>query len=115
MDWQQLEAGLNYQDNCRQVVENFAGRKPVTKKDISQKAETVRSLEANGLRLISDVLLGEILIDDGRLTKDQVIGALEVQRATGLRIGEVLVQIGACDWDDVQYGVQVQGQIRRYA
>jgi hypothetical protein len=57
--------------------------------------------------------LGEVLVQMGFTTQAQVQEALEVQKATGVRIGEVLVSMGAVNWKQVRRAVEVQEQLRR--
>ena len=70
--------------------------------------------DLSSLRLMSDVLLGEILIERGIISKQQLEHGLSTQRATGMRIGEALVNHGFCGWDQVEMGIRIQGQRRRY-
>jgi len=142
--WEQVQAGLRYQDGCRQVVENFVdartqdgkskepqknGLNPtgapkeleLGKPKLDLAAPSSRGLDVAGpkgdlssLRLMSDVLLGEILIERGIITKAQLEKGLGTQRATGMRIGEALVNHGFCGWDQIEMGIRVQGQRRKY-
>ena len=114
--WAQLEEGLKYQDACRQLVEGVTQTRPAP----SQGPEPPKTLELDvatdgGLQLMSDVSLGEILVRNQLVTKDQLANALARQRGSGMRIGEVLVDSGACNWDQINYAIQLQGQLRRYA
>ena len=140
--WEQVQAGLRYQDGCRQVVENFvdtrtqdgaqqelqvAGPNEAPRKlelgtpgpDVA--APQAKPLDVAGpkgdlgsLRLMADVLLGEILIERGIISKAQLEQGLSTQRATGMRIGEALVNLGFCGWDKVEMGIRLQGQRRKY-
>jgi hypothetical protein len=67
----------------------------------------------SSLRLVSDLVLGEVLVQLGHAKPDQVDRALRVHRATGRRIGEALVEIGAVTWDQIEHGVRVQDHLRR--
>jgi type IV pilus assembly protein PilB len=46
--------------------------------------------------------LGEMLVDAGTITLDQLQEALEGQRETGARLGETVVELQFCSEDDVQ-------------
>ena len=117
--WPQIEDALQYQDSCRQLVEGVSERRqqnnaprPATKLKFKISADSELQ---NGLRLVSDALLGDVLMKNKAITQEQLDLGLQNQRATGLRIGEALVNLGFCDWRDVDYAIQVQGQMRRYA
>ncbi len=58
-------------------------------------------------------LLGEILVKTGSITREQLNEGLKVRRATGLRIGEALVQIGACEWPAIRKAVRAQESMRQ--
>jgi len=46
--------------------------------------------------------IGQILIEKGVVTEEQILQALEIQREKPqVRIGEVLVEMGAATWDDI--------------
>lgn len=63
-------------------------------------------------RTNQDALLGEILVQLGTISPEQMEQALEVQRASGIRIGEALVQLGAARWTDVESAVRTQNELR---
>ena len=46
--------------------------------------------------------LGEMLVDAGMITLDQLQEALEIQRETGKRLGEVIIEAEMSTEDDVQ-------------
>jgi hypothetical protein len=139
--WEQVQAGLRYQDGCRQVVEHFVDTStqsaqseqppaPIpaeAKKELELAAPTRGAgshstpLDVSGpkkdigsMRLMSDVLLGEILIERGIISRAQLEKGLGAQRATGMRIGEALVNQGFCGWDQIEMGIRIQGQRRKY-
>ena len=49
---------------------------------------------ANASRVISDMLLGEVMVRMGHIQSEHIDKALEVQRQTGLKFGEALVKLG---------------------
>lgn len=63
---------------------------------------------AEGLRLINDMMLGEILIQLGVLNREKVDAAIKTQKATSMRFGEALVHLGAASWKDVENGLRLQ-------
>ncbi len=66
-----------------------------------------------GLRLINDMLLGEILIQLGVLSPEKVDAAVKTQKATSMRFGEALVHLGAASWKDVENGLRLQDHLSR--
>ncbi len=107
---EQLQEGLAYQDACRKIRENYV--EPTNKKvpDIG-----LLTMQLPGLKLVGEVLLGEILVERGAITRKQLERALDVQRATGVRIGEALVQTGSATWDQIENALRIQGQRRKRA
>ena len=49
--------------------------------------------------------IGNFLVEQGLITKDDVKSALEVQKKGG-KLGEVLVQIGKFTWEDLAQVLQ---------
>lgn len=64
------------------------------------------------LKLVSDMLLGDLLLRMGKITQQELETGLRAQRATGLRIGEALVQAGIATWKDVEEALRVQNERR---
>ena len=54
------------------------------------------------------VLLGEILIQRNRATREQVAEALKIQKAKGGFIGEILVNLGVLDERDIVVALVIQ-------
>ena len=54
------------------------------------------------------VLLGEILIQRKRITREQLEGALQIQKQKGGFIGEILVDLGALDERDIVVALVIQ-------
>jgi len=116
IEWGQLEEGLKYQDACRNLVEGVAE----TQRSHTAGPPAPKKLELDpdydrGLKLMSDVMLGEVLVRNSLITQEQLEAGLAAQRGSGMRIGEALVNMGACTWKDVRHAIQLQGQMRRYA
>ena len=108
--WEQVVEALNYQDACMQLRasarEKSGGRTPVYSE--------IETLEAKSLRLVSDIMLGQVMLERGMISQKALDTALASQRASGMRIGEALVQTGACTWDQVEAGLRLQAQRRKY-
>ncbi|MEM7311159.1 MAG: hypothetical protein AAF682_31115 [Planctomycetota bacterium] len=62
-----------------------------------------------------ETLLGQIMVSKGMVAQEKLDLALKVQRASGLRVGEALVDIGATNWDAVEQAVELQGRLRKAA
>lgn len=58
-----------------------------------------------GALLRQQTLLGEILIDEGLISREKLEDALRLQKR---RLGEILVEIGACRTEDLDRAVQLQ-------
>jgi type IV pilus assembly protein PilB len=54
------------------------------------------------------VLLGEILIQRKRITREQLEGALQTQKGNGGFIGEILVNLGIIDERDIVVALVIQ-------
>lgn len=65
------------------------------------------------LRLVTEMMLGEVLVIQGVITQEQLEQGLRVQRSTGMRIGEALVSGGAATWDDIKRGLEYQELSRK--
>ena len=56
-------------------------------------------------------LLGEILVRLGTITAEQLAQACKRHQASGVRLGETLVAMGATDWDGISKALGIQKQI----
>lgn len=101
----QVADALNYQAACRRTRESLPSE-PAT----VSKAEP----RGTGLKLMGEVLLGEILVERGTITRRQLERALDVQKSTGLRIGEALVKMGATTQEHIDHALRTQSQDRRF-
>jgi len=63
---------------------------------------------SDDLRLVTEMMLGEVLLNMGRITQSQLEEGLQLQRAAGLRIGEALVQTGAVDQQTIRVALRAQ-------
>jgi len=86
--------------------------KPERRVELSAPAGSpTLQLAGPGRASMNSKLLGEILIRLGTITPEQRDRARAMQQATGVRLGEALVSIGATDWDGVTKGLTIQKQI----
>jgi hypothetical protein len=63
--------------------------------------------------VMSDMLLGQILLQRGQILEEHIHQAMKVQRTTPLRFGDVLVKIGACTRQQVSDALAHQASLRR--
>lgn len=52
--------------------------------------------------------LGSVLISLGKVTREQVVEALEIQKQTREKLGEILVKLGYCTEDDVTTALSIR-------
>lgn len=69
-------------------------------------------VKEGSLRMVTDQCLGDILIQTGTATAEDVAEGLKAQRATGVRIGEALVMLGKVTWEQVESAVRLQQKLR---
>jgi len=63
--------------------------------------------------LITDMVLGQVMVLLNMLSEEDVIEALHLQRKTGQRIGEAFVELGKATWDQVNSAVRLQEYVKR--
>jgi len=86
---------------------------PNTKRIELSASSSVSSLKlmGHGQAKHNSKLLGEILFRLGTISREQLEQARGIQHASGVRLGEALVTIGATDWDGITQGLGIQKQI----
>lgn len=57
--------------------------------------------------------LGELMFEQGIVTREQLDYALRMQRAAGLRLGEALIQLGYASREQVRQALLLQEKMRR--
>jgi hypothetical protein len=57
---------------------------------------------------VQSILLGEILVHNGKIDRKALAEALNLQRKQGLRLGDALVELGWASWADVAEGLRIQ-------
>ncbi|MEM7305069.1 MAG: hypothetical protein AAF682_00295 [Planctomycetota bacterium] len=62
-----------------------------------------------------DMLFGDILLEHGFATQEQIDEALEEQLCTGVRVGEALIQAGVITWEQLLEAVETQSRLRHVA
>ena len=62
---------------------------------------------------LNDMMLGEVMIQLGFVTTEQVDQALKMMAETGRKFGEALVEIGAATPEDVAQGISLQGVLSK--
>ena len=61
-----------------------------------------------GLRTINDMALGEVMVQLGVITPDQIDLGLRHMTHTKKQFGETLVEMGFCTWEAVEQGLNLQ-------
>lgn len=77
--------------------------------------EPQESPVARALGMEADALLGEILRRTGAVGATDLALALDAQRGSGRRLGDVLVDQGACGWQQVEEARELQKRLRYVA
>jgi len=115
----QVREALSYQQACREAaLARKAGQVQLPQRTSpGQRVIKMSSPDGPdvslGLKLMTDVMLGEILMRGGVILQKQLDDALLCQRATGVRLGEALVAAGVCHWSDVEGALETQSKLRR--
>ena len=65
----------------------------------------------NGLRTMSELLLGQILIDNDKITRAQLVAALKLQAQEHVMIGQALVRLQHVDQVDVDEALEHQREL----
>ena len=77
-------------------------------KALSTGAKTEGTPAVGRARQLHAILLGEILVASGKITRKQLEQALEYQRNADVRLGEALVDLKLASWEDVAEAVRIQ-------
>ncbi len=120
----QVAQALDYQDSYMNLVQGVAERRTDGRKlELPAEQDGPRTpLKLQGeddsdgessLRLISDVMLGDVMVRHEIISESQLSKGLQCQRGTGMRLGEALVNLGFCTWSDVKRGLERQKSMRR--
>ncbi|MFT5291303.1 MAG: hypothetical protein ACI8QS_001700 [Planctomycetota bacterium] len=72
------------------------------------------SLTYQGARTMSELLLGQILIESGNLSRAQLVEALKHQTKEKVRIGEALVALGFVTKEQVDQAIQEQDALAEH-
>jgi|GEM_PF-3419569 len=96
---QELRNALDLREKARA----YAGRRG---------EETVHDPATLPFRQWQETLLGEILVSSRSITREELEGAVKIGRATGQRLGEVLVKHGKCDSQAMLEAVRLQELLR---
>lgn len=63
--------------------------------------------------VLNDALIGQILLQRGQVLEEHIQAAMRIQRSSGMRIGDVLVKMGACSRQQLAEAIHYQASIRR--
>jgi hypothetical protein len=100
----QVSEALTQQAALRRV------RKNARQESVFERNEPL----GTGLKIVGEVLLGELLLQRNVITRRQLERALEVQKKEGLRVGEALVKIGATTLEQIEQALKIQSRDRRF-
>jgi len=75
---------------------------------LSQGAQNAQESKFERANVLHGILLGEILVLMGRITRDQLKQGLEHQSLIGSRIGEALVELRFINWKDLDEAIRIQ-------
>lgn len=95
-----LPAGV--ESSLEQIVESKASSTP-----LSLSGETA-STTHSGLRTMSELLLGQILVDSGCIERAQLVAALKMQATEHILIGEALVKLGHLEPGQLEEALETQ-------
>ncbi len=101
----QVQRALEVQTRLRSAPASTPREPPIELKLDTQRERAMRRSQV--------LLLGEILLRQGALTKDQLELGLKRQRASGHHLGETLVEMGILTWDKLKMALQVQERLRK--
>ncbi len=114
--WDQIKLALRYQEENRgnSVLSINTGVGFAAASERKDAPITSRELGySDNLKVLSDVLLGEILVQNGLVTLEQLRLALTRQRANDMLIGEALIDIGAATPHDIEYALRLQKRMHK--
>ena len=100
-----IQSAVAYQENLRREASGDETPAPTAALPSFRPARS-------DLKLVSDMMLGDLLVKMGKITQEQLEFGLRAQRATGVRIGEALVQGGSTTWKDVEEALKIQNERR---
>jgi type IV pilus assembly protein PilB len=83
---------------------------PLSVPDVDSKLASKKDKKKKD-NFVSRRRLGELLIESGLLTSDQISSALEVQKRTGKRLGEVLVEMKVISEEEIAFALAMQLKI----
>ena len=109
----QIEEALRHQSSFRRIRGSLAESDPPASTQRVLKLDSPE-MRGTGLKLVGEIMLGEILIERNVITRRQLERALEVQKATGARIGEALVKMGATTHEHIEHALRLQGANRKF-
>ena len=110
--WEDVDNALRLQEHLSKT-NRLAQDGPTRLSMVSAKeGPPIQAFGSDHLNVLNDMMLGEEMIRMGTIDRPALQKALDVQSATGIRIGEALVEIGAATWDQVAEGVRMQERHR---
>jgi len=116
---EQIREALALQDSGRRGAMAMPARQVETEAyargggpRVIKMSPSLEDQKGTELKLMTDVMLGEVLMRSQIISQKDLDDALLCQRMTGARLGEALVQSGACLWNDVETALGMQARLR---
>lgn len=109
---EQIAGAVAYQDRLREEERSTRGEPERAPTRLELK---LSSKQRGFVQSMHSQVLGEVLIRQHAVTRQQLERALQLQRAANVHIGEALVQSGATSWDHIKRALETQRQLRRSA
>ena len=72
------------------------------------EAKAEEELSPVGLRVIHEMMLGEVLVQLGVATTQQIDQALAAMASSGKKLGETLLELGTCKNEDIEEALTMQ-------
>ena len=110
---EQIASAVAYQDRLRE--EERATRTEHERPQPTRLELRLSPKQKGFVQSMHAQVLGEVLIRQGAISREQLERALQLQRAANVHIGEALVQSGATSWEQIKRALETQRQLRRSA
>ena len=107
----EIDRALGYQNTIRGMITGESKTRtpdPAAEQPHAPLSAVNRSV--GRLRLATELLMGEVLVLNGTITRKALERALAMQRSSGMLIGESLIQTGAATRADIQRALVSQGR-----
>ena len=110
--WDEIQRALDYQDMIRKMIA-VEPKKSTPSEPAAEQPRPILPASNRAqarLRLATELLLGEMLVVQGAITREALEHALELQRSSGILIGEALIKTGAATRPAIEQALVCQGR-----